>query len=1088
MHNLEADVIKAAIFDLDGVITETADLHACAWKQMFDAFLQKHYPTQQSFDMIGDYRRYVDGKPREMGVKGFLESRGILLRWGEPEDTIEDITIVGLGNHKNYIFNQLLHERGVKVFPSTVQLIETLRNKHIKTAVVSSSKNCQEILEAVHLNHLFNAQVDGKDAARLRLNGKPEPDTFLYAADLLEVSPREVMVFEDALSGVQAAKAGKFRIVVGINRDNQGLLLKECGADIVVSDLIDLELGDLPVPLQPASSEPLAHREKWKLVYDAFIPEEEKVRETLCTLGNGYFSTRGASEESHTDAFHYPGVYIAGLYNRLSSSIGRRTVENEDVVNLPNWLCLTFRIDDGPWFHVDSVQILSYRQELDLHKGFLQRIIRFQDSEGRISTLHTRRIVSRKDQHIGAIRYMLTAENWSGVVTFQSALDGRVVNNNVKWYEGLSNKHLQPLRSNVIDHTILFLKMQTSQSEIRVAQAARHRIFKNNSLLALKDLPGHADKVEPDYVSKQLMIHLSKGDTLAVEKTMAMYCSRDRAISECGEAAIKAVKAAPDFPEMLLDQTQLYYMLWHYFDIKMRFNQTDMHYHPLMILRLHIFHLLQTVSTENRDYDVGIPPRGWHGEGYRGHIFWDETFIFPFLNFRLPDISRSLLMYRFRRLNQARIQAKAAGFRGAMYPWESASNGEETVPPMLVAADGIKWIPCYTTLQYHVNADIVYNIWEYYQTTHDMEFISFQGAEMIFEIARFWASVANYNAEIDRYEIQGIMGPDEYHSHYPHSNVSGINNNAYTNVMVVWVMNCALKLLDILPQNRIYLLKNLLDIQNAEIDHWREMSLKMKVLIDANGIIQQFEGYDQLKEIDLKDYEQKYGDLQLIEKYLLQEGKDLLDYKISKQADVLMLFYLFSAEELEEIFQQLGYSFDHAMIPKNIDYYLKRTAHGSSLSRVVHSWVAARCDRRESWRLFEKALQCDVSNLRAGSTAEGIHLGAMAGTVDLVLRGYPGIVTRDDILWFDPILPDAMEELSFQLHYRRQTLFCRFTKTHATISVCPTGSMEAIQFGFIYRIYTIRPGESKTFELNPEFKQNFVEVNTELLMENTVVV
>ena len=196
-----------------------------------------------------------------------------------------------------------------------------------------------------------------------------------------------------------------------------------------------------------------------------------------------------------------------------------------------------------------------------------------------------------------------------------------------------------------------------------------------------------------------------------------------------------------------------------------------------------MFHLLQTVSEHTIDLDVGVPARGLHGEAYRGHIFWDELFVFPFLNLRFPELTRALLRYRVRRLPEARQAARAAGYRGAMYPWQSGSDGREETQRLHLNPRSGRWLPDNSHRQRHVNAAVAWNVWQYYQATGDLDFLAAYGAEMLLEIARFWASIATYNRALDRYEICGVMGPDEYHDGYPDRDEPGLDNNAYTNVM-----------------------------------------------------------------------------------------------------------------------------------------------------------------------------------------------------------------------------------------------------------------------------------------------------------------
>jgi beta-phosphoglucomutase family hydrolase len=236
--------IKACLFDLDGVVTRTAEVHAAAWKQMFDEFLKawstRHSTPFQPFDIVNDYDKYVDGRPRADGTRAFLQSRGIELPEGQPDDPPDVQTVQGLSNRKNQLVLQHLADEGVGVYPGSIRLIEQVRQAGMKTAVVSSSANTEQVLTSAGISSLFDVRVDAQVAAARQLAGKPAPDTYLAAADMLHVAPAEAAVFEDALAGVEAGRAGHFGLVVGVDRANQGDALKQHGADLVVSDLDQL--------------------------------------------------------------------------------------------------------------------------------------------------------------------------------------------------------------------------------------------------------------------------------------------------------------------------------------------------------------------------------------------------------------------------------------------------------------------------------------------------------------------------------------------------------------------------------------------------------------------------------------------------------------------------------------------------------------------------------------------------------------------------------------------------------------------------------------------------------------------------------
>ncbi|MFH1283369.1 MAG: beta-phosphoglucomutase family hydrolase [bacterium] len=248
MHNINNIITKenfdAVLFDMDGVLTVTATVHAKCWKRMFDQFLEGYSEKNNQpfipFDEDRDYKLYVDGKPRNDGVRSFLESRGITLPEGNSESIPDNSTISGLANWKNICVNNVFRTKGVDVYEGSLRYVLHIRSLEIKTAVVTSSKNCDEILKTAGINELFDARVDGTVSSELNLSGKPDPDIFLEAAKKLGVSPKRSVVIEDAISGVQAGKNGGFGLVIGVNRDGDPELLSKNGADIVVNDLGEL--------------------------------------------------------------------------------------------------------------------------------------------------------------------------------------------------------------------------------------------------------------------------------------------------------------------------------------------------------------------------------------------------------------------------------------------------------------------------------------------------------------------------------------------------------------------------------------------------------------------------------------------------------------------------------------------------------------------------------------------------------------------------------------------------------------------------------------------------------------------------------
>ena len=792
----------------------------------------------------------------------------------------------------------------------------------------------------------------------------------------------------------------------------------------------------------------------WSMVYEGFDPEQEGLREALCTVGNGYFATRGAAPESSADDVHYPGTYLAGGYDRLATEIAGRTVENEDLVNLPNWLVLTFRAEDGPWLDLQTVELLDYAQELDLRKGVFTRRLRFRDEAGRVSGLTQRRLVHMRDPHLAALETTVVAENWSGRIHVRSALDGRVVNGGVARYRSLRGDHLVPVETAAGEDGVSLL-VETRGSGLRIAEAARTRLLRDGA-----HVPTERELVrEEGYVAHELSADVAEGEQLTVEKVVALYTSRDRGTYEPHLEARDATARAGSFDELLESHVLAWDHLWRRFDMTL-----DGIERAQTVLRLHVFHLLQTVSPNTIDLDAGVPARGLHGEAYRGHIFWDELFIFPFLNYRLPALTRSLLMYRHRRLPEARQAAREAGYDGALFPWQSGSNGREESQTLHLNPRSGRWLPDNSHLQRHIDIAVAFNVWQYHEVTRDLNFLRYYGAELIIEIARFWSSIAEYNRSLDRYEIVGVMGPDEYHDAYPDANEPGLANNAYTNVMAAWVLARALEIEEVLPGYQREELVEQLGLTREELARFEDVSRRMHVPFH-DGVISQFQGYEELEELDWERYRREYGDINRLDRILEAEGDTTNRYKVSKQADVLMLFYLLSPRELVDLFHRLGYDFEPERdIPRNAGYYLERTSHGSTLSGVVHSWVLARVDPRRSWELFLEALESDVSDVQGGTTAEGIHLGAMAGTVDLIQRGYTGVEARGGVLWLDPFLPAELSSLALEIHYRGHRLAIELDDGTLRVSSRPS-DRAPIQIGLGGETIELAPGGVEELDL-----------------------
>ncbi|MFF0968932.1 glycoside hydrolase family 65 protein [Streptomyces sp. NPDC003703] len=748
--------------------------------------------------------------------------------------------------------------------------------------------------------------------------------------------------------------------------------------------------------------------------YDGYEPEHERLREALCTLGNGRFATRGALPECAADAVHYPGTYVAGCYNRLVSRVtGREAghighvehvehVENEDMVNVPNWLPLRFRLAGGSWLTPDTATVLDHRQVLRLDAGLLERRTRYGLGSGRSLTVRQQRIVHMGDPYLAALRTEFTAEGFTADVEIEAAIDGGVTNAGVPRYRDLAGRHLTHVHTGTAAPDTVWLRCRTRTSDIRIGTATR---------LACDGpaapVPGRHEHLR---AVQELRLRLAPGRTATVDKTAALHTSRDPAIGDPVHAAVDRVRAAPGFAALLEEHRAAWEQVWRRADI-------DVPAEAGRILRLHLFHVLQTLSPHTADLDVGVPARGLHGEAYRGHVFWDELFVLPFLNLHFPEVSRALLRYRHRRLGPACAAARAVGRRGAMYPWQSGSDGREETQRLHLNPRSGRWLPDHSHLQRHVGSAVAYNVWQYAQASGDTEFLHTEGAETLLQIARFWADSATWDARLGRHRILGVMGPDEYHDAYPDADRPGLDDNAYTNVTAAWVLARALDTLRTLPEPRRRELLAHLRMEDGEPERWEEVSRTLYVPFH-DGVISQFEGYADLAELDWAGYRRRYGDIRRLDRILEAEGDTANRYKASKQADALMLGHLFAPAELRSLFGRLGHRLDEDLWTRTVDYYLARTSHGSTLSGLVHGWILARARRADAWGFVREALRGDIADVQGGTTGEGIHLGAMAGTLDLVQRGLTGLETREDALWLDPVPLPELSSYGLTLRYR----------------------------------------------------------------------
>ncbi|SDB07699.1 haloacid dehalogenase superfamily, subfamily IA, variant 3 with third motif having DD or ED [Desulfonatronum thiosulfatophilum] len=1039
---------KAAIFDLGGVLTSTDHLHAKAWEETLNPFLESVAEKEGSpfrpFDPQNDYRNHLERRPAFEGALSFFKSRNIEPPYGRPDDGPEAQTIHGLSRRKNDLFLELLNTHGPKVIDTSVDLLKTLKNEGFRIGIISSSLNCDCILKLAGLEGLYDVRMDEEMLQEQNLKEKPQPDMMLAAARAMECYPGECLVVDDTLAGVRAGRAGNFGMIIGLATNGNGEMFRQFGADLVLGDLTET----CPEDIRKWFEQDLQN-DGWKHSYTGLERGDEKLRETLTTVGNGYMGVRGCFEGERASFYHYPGMYLAGIFNRVPSMVHGREIFNNDFVNCPNWLPVEFKIGNSKYLSPLQMELLSYKQELDLRRGVLHRTMICRDVHGLITRIQSSRLASMAEPHLCALRYELTPINYSAPITMRVSLDGNVENTNVPRYSQLTSKHLELIHSGKTADG-LSLRVKTSASGYQIHMEARTRLLEDNKKLS----PERSTFKNNAEIGEELRFQAYENRTYALEKTVAVYTSLD-GVQDLSSAASSLLGKHSAFNKILSAHERAWAALWDKADIRIqgdRFVQRT--------VRLHIYHLLVTASPHNRLLYTGMPARGLHGEAYRGHIFWDEIYILPFFDLHFPEISRSLLLYRYHRLNGAREYARSYGFKGAMYPWQTADGGEEETQEIHYNPAGKTWDPDLSRRQRHVSIAIFANVWRYVELAKDEQFLRDYGAEMLLEIARFWADIANHDPETGKYHIEGVMGPDEFHEELPGNDEPGVKDNAYTNVMVVWLLEQALKLVDRLPGATLRKLQEQIDFKIEETEKWRDMIRKLNVLMTPEGIIHQFDGYMDLDELDWDAYRRRYYDIHRMDRILKAEGDSPDHYKVAKQADVLMMYYLLEPDEVAHILRELGHEVDdpRELLQKNYDYYEPRTSHGSTLSKVVHAVVSYYIHSDAgTWRWFVEAMKSDVYDTQGGTTKEGIHTGVMAATLDIILRCFAGLHLGGPHPVIQPRLPEHWQKLTFRFQLQRTWYDVELEHGRARVSISGReGEERVVQVG--EKILHLLPG------------------------------
>jgi trehalose/maltose hydrolase-like predicted phosphorylase len=699
----------------------------------------------------------------------------------------------------------------------------------------------------------------------------------------------------------------------------------------------------------------------WLLVEDGVDPAREREIEALLAIGNGYLSARASIPEG--SSFARPATFVAGVY------VGDRDL-GPRLALLPPWLHVEVMVENQR-LSFEAGRMLAHRRILDLSQGVLWREWRQQDPSGRITRLTYFQLASLADRHLLLQSVAVTAENYAGRIGLATGLCS-------------SNAPGADVGELVSDSSAVL--MRVSGTAIAVTAASQLRG------VAASRLAHHENSANG--WDEHWSWEIGLGETVRLERMIAVFTSRETASAATAARDRLAATCAAGFSAAASAHVDAWRGKWEAAEVRVIGDAQAQR-----ALRFATYHLIAAVNPV--DERVSIGARGLTGEAYRGHVFWDtEIYMLPFYIFTDPPAARALLMYRYHTLDGARRKAKAHGYEGALYAWESADTGDEVTPRIAVAPDGRLVVIRTGEDEHHISADVAYGVWQYWRATGDAAFMVTAGAEVLVETARFWASRAKVEDD-GRAHIQRVIGPDEYHEL--------VDDNAFTNAMAAFNLERAVDAAAILirehPENWQQLCARL-GLTKKELQGWHALASALVTGFDpATNLFEQFAGYFQLKEVDGMT---RQGCTTPVDVCLGAER--LAQSKVIKQADVVALSAL------------LWDQWPVATHEANFRYYGPRTAHGSSLSPGLHALVAARLgDLALAQAYFRQAAEIDLAN-NMGNAAGGVHMGALGGLWQAAVFGVAGLLLRDDGIAIDPHLLPGWVEMVFPLQWRGRLL------------------------------------------------------------------
>ncbi|HVW98437.1 MAG TPA: glycoside hydrolase family 65 protein [Mucilaginibacter sp.] len=718
--------------------------------------------------------------------------------------------------------------------------------------------------------------------------------------------------------------------------------------------------------------------DEWKIIENGFNPHYNKISESIFSLGNGRMGQRANFEEAYSGET-LQGNYVAGVYYPDKTRVGWWKIGYPEyfakVLNAANWIGIDIWIEGGQ-LDLAKCEVMHFRRELNMQEGYLKRTFTAKNASGKIVEVEAIRFCSMADDETGVIKYTITPVNFSGSLTITPFIDGDVINKDSNYDE----KFWDEIKKESWNDGG-FLQMRTKKTGFEVATGMRISVFKNDGIVKLNTQAISREK----YVAARFKADVKEGEKLSVIKYAANLSSQNHpaaGLSERLKITLDDI-CQKGFDKMLQEQADAWARKWQHNDIIIEGDISAQ-----QAIRFNIFQLNQTYTGEDDRLNIG--PKGFTGEKYGGSTYWDtEAYCVPFyLATADQNVTRNLLLYRYKQLGKAIENAKLLGF----------NNGAALYP--MVTMDGTE---CHneweiTFEEIHRNGAIAYAIFNYVRYTGDEAYLADYGLEVLIAIARFWSQRVNWSEGKQQYVMLGVTGPNEYENN--------VNNNWYTSTLATWCMQYTIDVVGSVKQSAPEKYESLMlktgFNEEAETSRFKDIISKMYYPYDEkNGVFLQQDGYMDKEQILVKD-------LPASQRPINQKWSwdRILRSCYIKQADVLQGIYFFEDQ------------YDIDTIRRNFDFYEPRTVHESSLSPCVHNILAAKLgDEARAYEFYLRTARLDLDDYN-NDTEDGCHITSMAGTWMSVVEGFGGMRVKDGKLSFSPFLPEKWKSFSFNVGFR----------------------------------------------------------------------